>query len=351
VASRRVLGALAVAVVALSLAEAAHAADPAIRELSSGDVYASPLALGPETARARARLDREARRLADRGDGVKLAVVAGPAGARTMRAYVRTLRATLAYDGTLVVSAPDRPVVAVGPLPPAEITAALRREQVNQLVDPVERVLAAAPLAAPPPPAGSSLRGVIGLAVLALIGGAWAAAWGIRRERRHARVALIDARALARLRLDAVSGHALDLGGRPDLPPEARAVLADARTGAGEVRALVNTARSAEHVASAEGALRRVEDLVRKAAALGGDPLDPEDPFAGLCAVDPVHGAGTERGPVAEAQGLRALCPACAAAGDAGEPRARRVVPVRGRPVPFDEAGLDIAAGERGASG
>jgi hypothetical protein len=348
---RRVWGALAAGVLALALAPTARGADPAVPALASDDVYVSPIATGPGTVRARARLDREARELADRRGGVKLAVVAGPAGARTMRAYVRRLRATLAYDGTLVVSAPDRPVIAQGPLSPAEITAAFRREHVNQLTDPVERVLAAAPLAAPPPPAGSSLRGVVGLAVLALVGGAWAAAWGIRRERRHARVALIDARAIARLRLDAVRGHALDLDSRPDLPRAARATLREALAVADDARQAVETARSAEHVAGVEGNLDRAERLVGEAAARGGDPLDPAEPFAGLCSVDPGHGPATERGRVAEEEGLRPLCADCAAAGEAGQPRSRRVVPVRGRPVPFDEAGLGVAEDARGPSG
>ena len=320
---------------ALALAPAARAVDPAVAALRTGDAYVAP---GPGAVRAHARLEREARRLGDRGQEVKLAVVAGPAGAPSMRDYVADLRAELPFAGTLVVSAPGRPVIAEGPRSPAEITRALRRDHVNRRADPVDRVLAAARLAAPPPPAGSSLRGVLGLAALAVLGGAWAAAWGIRRERRHSRVALVDARARVRLRVDALRARALALRRRADLPPAARRPLEAALALAGETDGAMDAARSPEDVGRAQAGLARGERLLGEAAALAGDDFDPGDPYAGLCAADPGHGPARARAALADREGDADVCAACAAAARAGDPRARRVVPVAGRPVPFDEA-------------
>jgi hypothetical protein len=338
--------ALALAVALLGAAPAARAADPALAALRGDDAYAAT-AVVPDPSRARGLLAREARRLADRGQAVKLAVVAGPVGAPTMLAYARDLRDALAYEGTLVVTAPGRPVVAAGPRTPAEITLAIRAAGANRVRDPVDRVIAAAGVVAPPPPAGSSWRGVVGLALLALLGGAWAAAWGIRRERRRHRVALTDARALAQLRLDAVRARALDLRSRPGIPDAARPPLEEALSAADAALAELATAGSLGDVARAEEGLRRGERRVRAAAALAGEPLDPDALFDGLCAVDPAHGAARAEAMLADVEAPAPLCADCAAAARAGEPPLRRMIPVRGRPVPFDEAEVMPADGER----
>ena len=50
------------------------------------------------------------------------------------------------------MTAPGRPVIAVGPRPPADITLRLRAGAVGAVADPVDRVIRAAELAVPPPP-------------------------------------------------------------------------------------------------------------------------------------------------------------------------------------------------------
>jgi hypothetical protein len=131
---------------ALSLAgaPAALGADPALGALRAGDAYASPRVLGESALEARAQLAETAARLRAERRPVKLAVVAGPVGSPSMRAYARRLSAELGGTETLVVTAPGRAVVAVGPRPPAQITRALRAERVGRIANPVERVIAAA---------------------------------------------------------------------------------------------------------------------------------------------------------------------------------------------------------------
>ena len=292
-------GALALALAAALLGPAvARGDDPALRALGGSDAYASRAALGAGAATARSRLAREARRLADRGQQVKLAVVEGPAGARTMRVYARNLREALGYEGTIVVSAPGRPAVAAGPRTPAEITLAVRRSGANRDPDPVDRVIRAAEAAAPPAPAGSGWRGVLGFALLAALGALWAAAWGVRRERRRQRTAVADARALARLRLDALRARALDLRTRAGRPEAARRALDEVTAAADVVLADLESAGSAQDVDRAVASLDGAERRLREAAALAGEHLDPDAPFEGLCAVDPGHGAaaGARRG-------------------------------------------------------
>ncbi len=331
--------ALALAAALLGPVAAARGDDPALRALRTADAYASRAVLGHGAVAARSRLAREARRLADRGQQVKLAVVAGPAGARTMLVYARNLRDALEYDGTVVVSAPDRPVVAAGPRTPAEITLALRRSGANRDPDPVDRVIRAAAAAAPPAPAGSWWRGVLGFALLAGLGALWAAAWGVRRERRRQRTAIADARALARLRLDALRARALDLQARAGRPDAARRALDEVTAAADVVLAELESAGSAQDLDRAVASLERAERRLREAAALAGEHLDPQAPFEGLCAVDPGHGAAGDEARLGPGERPVPVCEACAAAARAGAPPLRRVVPVHGRPVPFDEAG------------
>ena len=120
-AARGARTAWAASLAALSLAAAAPpagAADPAADALSARDAYASPRALGPLAPAAEAQLQEAADRLAERGQPVKLAIVAGPAGAPSMRVYARRLADEVAgEEETLVVTAPGRAVIAVGPRP------------------------------------------------------------------------------------------------------------------------------------------------------------------------------------------------------------------------------------------
>ncbi len=172
---------VAVAVVAmLATAGAAHAADPALVGLESADAYVSPRALGPASKAAEAELAAAAAELAEQRQPAKLAIVLGPTGAPGMQAYARRLRRALGYDGTLVVTAPGRGVVAEGPLPRATVAGRLRRTRANAVTNPTERVILAARTAVPPPADedDNGVQVVIAMLGLAVIGGGWAVAWG-----------------------------------------------------------------------------------------------------------------------------------------------------------------------------
>jgi hypothetical protein len=335
--------ALALGLLAAAAAAApAHAAiDPAERALRRGDTYVSPLARDVVSADDVALLARRAARMIADGRPVKLAIVAGPRGAPSMRRYVLRLGEALdARRVTVVVTAPDRPVAAVGPRAPADVTKAFRSAHVNRLHDPVARVLKAADLAAPPPPgeAGSAVTGVGVLLGLGLAGGVWAAAWGLRRERRHARLALDEARAHASLRLDALRARSDAVGRRTSLPPAARALLEGSAATRERVAEAVAAATDAGGIEAAMAELGPAEVAAARAAALTGLAVDPEDPFDGLCAVDPAHGEATEVARPADAAEPAPVCADCARACASADPPRRRTVPVGGRPVPFDVA-------------
>jgi hypothetical protein len=339
---RATLAACGVAVLALAVGAgaAAVASDPAETALRDADAYASPAALGAEAPAALARLRGVAARFEANGQPVKLAVVAGPVGARNLRVYAVRLRSRLGFPGTLAVTAPGRPAVVVGPRTPAAITGSLRRARVNRRRDPVARVSAAARAAVPPSPntTGSIARGLAIVLGLAVLGGLWAVAWGLRRDRRRRATAVSDARAGLRVRLDALEARSAALARRPDLPPAARALLDQAAAAADAASAETRGALSREAIDRAAAEAARGMDAAARAAALAGEALDPSDPFAGLCAVDPGHGEATAIAPTADRPDPVPVCADCAAAAEAGEPRGRRLVPVGGRPVPFDEA-------------
>lgn len=332
---------------------AASAVDPAETALRSRDVYIAPRALGSGTGEARRRLQEVVRRLAARRQPVKIAIVVGPTGAPSIRIYARRLRASIAFAGTLVVTARGRPVVAVGPRAPAAITRDLRAAGVAAVADPVERAIRATEVAVgpePPDAGGSGLRGLSALLGLAVLGGAWAAAWGLRRERRHASIALSDARALMRVRLDALRARARDLGAREDLDHGTRELVAQAIGAYSEGLVDLERARTTEQVERAEPSLGRGLDALTEAGRTLGEPLDLHRPFDGLCAVDPGHGVARESALIEADESEAGVCADCARALAAGETRARRTVPVGGRPVRFDEApiGATARSGEPG---
>ena len=342
-AVQRTSGPLLAALLMVATVAGAAGADPALVALVHEDAYVSPIVTRGHTAAARASLAKEARRLQGKGRPVKLAVVAGPSGARSMLTYARRLRVALDFDGTLVVTAPRRPVVAVGPLPPSTVTQALRSVHANRVSDPVQRVLKAAEVAAPEPALGTSagIRGLAALIGLAALGGAWAAAWGIRRERRHARIALADARALMLVRLDALRARALALGARPGLSEAARVHLRAALSAHAD--ALLESERATTPGEVRRARERLAEGLAETAAAarMLGERVDPDAPYAGLCEIDPAHGPATARATARGSDAPLACCDACAAAAGRGEAPSRRMVSVAGRPVPFDEAPSD----------
>jgi hypothetical protein len=334
--------AASVAALALALAvvaPAAPAADPAPDALSSGDAYVSPRALGPAAPAAQAELAAAAERLARRGQPVKLAIVAGPAGAPSMRVYARRLAGDLPGETTLVVTAPGRPVIAVGPRSPADITRRLRGGAVGAIADPVDRVVRAAALAAPPPrdDEASGTRAVLVLLGLTALGAAWAVAWGARRHARAERERMVEARAAAAVRLDAVAARAGALMARLDLPPAARADAERALAAHHEVAAGLQAARGAEDVARLEPRLTEAVAALSRACAAVGDDSAAGDPFAGLCAADPAHGPAVAEAPIDDRPEPVGVCAACAEAAAAGRRLRARLVPIGGLPAPYTE--------------
>ncbi len=334
--------ACAAALAALTLAAApslAAAADPAVGALSGSDVYVSPRALGAAAPAAAAELAEAARRLEAEGRPVKLAVVAGPAGAPSMRIYARRLAEEVAPGETLVVTAPGRPVIAVGPRSPADITSRLRAERVGAIVDPVDRVLRAADLAVPGPPdeEGSGTRAIVILLGLAALGAAWAAAWGARREGRAERERMLEARAAAAVRLDAVEARAGALMSRLDLPPEARADAERAIALHHEAAAGLRGVRRADDVARLGPSIDEATAALARACAAVGEPPPDDDPFAGLCAADPAHGPAVAEARLDGDPDPAEVCAACAEQSAAGHPPRARLIPIGGRPAPYTE--------------
>jgi hypothetical protein len=234
-------------------------------------------------------------------------------------------------------------VVAVGPLPPATITRRLRAARVGRIANPVDRVLAAAPLAAPPAPdEGNGIREVLTLIGLAVLGGAWATAWGVRRQSRHAHERLAERRAVMSVCLDALRARATSLARRSELPEPARARTLAALGAYADSISKLREASRAEEVDALVPRLRAGLDEIAAAAEAVGEELPADDPFAGLCGVDPAHGPATHVAATADRADAIPVCASCRAAADDGRPLARRLVPVGGRPVPFSEIDLGL---------
>lgn len=334
----RWLAALLAALLVAPAPGAAQVRDPAREALARGDVYVHPRArevVGPEGER---RLRAAAARLSRADRPVKLAVVAGPAGAPSMRLYARRLAGRLGTDVTLSVTAPGRTVVAISPLPPAQVTRRLRAERVGAIQDPVERVVRAAELAAPVTPSGGegdNVRKITGLIGLGLLGALWAVAWGLRREGRRGREQLAEARAAMRVYLDALRARALALARGERLPPADRAEVERALGTYAEALAAMQHARATAEV---EALAPRVREGLEAVARIERGPAG--DPFAGLCAVDPAHGPATDRAITADDPDPVPVCALCREAADRGQPASPRRVPRAGRPVPHREVAL-----------
>lgn len=312
--------------------------------LSERDAFVSPRALGPASGEAEAALARAAAKLNGDGRDVKLAIVPGPVGAPSMRAYTRRLRRDLDYSGTLAVTAPSRPTIAVGPLPPATITTRLRSPLVVDQPDPVQRVIAAGELATPEPEEAGATREVLLLLGLAVLGAAWAVAWGLRRERRGARAELAEMRGWGIVALDAIDARAGELRVHARVTPRIAAHLEVALSESAGARAAVLGADRMSAVSDAFPRLRRAFDELALAATDLDEPIDIEDPFFGLCAVDPAHGVASEAATVKDVADQEMVCTACAEASRQGRELEQRMIPVRGHPVPFDQMPQKVLA-------
>lgn len=336
---RRRSAAAATLVLAALLLPAAPAAlargtDPALRALRDHDVFVDRVGLGPRADWAQRTLEREAARLRSAGRPVKLAIVRGPHGARSVAIYARLLALRTGFRrGTIVVTTARRGhTAAVGPRATSEMTRLLRAARVGAVRDPVARVIRAARVAAPFPTPPSRWRQTLALLGVAAIGGAWAAATGLGRRERERRRALAETRAGLRLLLDAMRARALAVVRAPGGPAPAQREHVERALGlyAESVSALQES-RTVDDLGSL---LPRVRDGLREVAEAAGVPSDA--PFAGLCAADPAHGLAVASGPLEDMSAVP-LCAACCDAALAGRPAARRRLPVEGRPVPFDD--------------
>ena len=313
--------------------------DTVVEQLRQGPVYVSPAVTGTGTADAVARLTAVADELRAAGRPVRIVVVKGPSGAASMRDYAGNIRRSLSFDGAVIAVAPGRAVGAVGPRSQAAITTSLRNAKVGSITDPVERAAAAARAAAGPPlaPSNSDLvRSVLALIGIALVGGIWAAAFGIRRANRRAREALDDRSALTRVRLDAVGARLDILAGLPDDHARADDRLDAATRVARRAQAELDRATSPDDIPPAEAQVDEAFALLREAEQLAGVP-SPDDPFEGLCRVDPAHGRASGTGRLLDDGPSLDLCAPCMKRAREGNPPQRRMVPSGGEDVPFDQ--------------
>jgi hypothetical protein len=159
------------------------------------------------------------------------------------------------------------------------------------------------------------------LILIALLGGAWATAIGVGARGRRTRREVTEARGRARVYADALRAQTMILARRPDLPAEARRHVEHALGVYAEAISSLPEMRSTAEVAAFAPRLRGALDEVAAATAgVTGSPA-PDDVFAGLCGIDPAHGADA--------------CLDALASGDAPVPR---MLFENGGAVPFDAA-------------
>ena len=314
---------------------AARGSDPALEALRAGDAYVSPVVAGADAAAWQRRLAAVAARMDAADRPVKLAVVAGPVGSPSLGVYVRRLSAALRFGGTLVITSRRRVLATAGPRSTAEMTRALRAAHAGRIADPVARLTRAADVAAPAAPDldEAGRRSTLLLIGLAVLGGAWAAALGLGQQGRRGRRETTEARGRARVCADALRARTMALARRPDLTAEARVHVEQALGVYAEAVSALPEMRRAEDVAGFAPRIRAaLDDIATTAAAVTGEPRQ-DDPFAGLCGIDPAHGPA-----VVTPAGGRPLCEACRDAVAGGQTLEPRMLFEDGHAVPFDLA-------------
>jgi hypothetical protein len=334
----RELGWLALAAVALAVLVPAGLLGaptvdnaPVVRALERGSTYVEPVLYGPTVA---AQVRADAAQLAGRGEKVKLAAVPFVPG-DDLYAYAEALRTTLAYPGTLVVTTPNGDIAAAGPRSPLSIQTALTAVGASSVSDPAARLLVAAEVSTPPPPDSSDgVRDLIILGGLALLGGAFAIGWGLRREQRRAHERTMEARGILKVYADALGARAQLLGGLSNPGAEWRALAEAVEAHHIAADALVSHATTEPELKDAAASLRSGFGDAERAGELVGIRLPAADPFADLCSVDPAHG------PVAHPGEDGPLCAACAERVKAGHELVPRRVVVGGMPISFRDAAV-----------
>ncbi|MFN8108296.1 MAG: hypothetical protein U0Y82_00335 [Thermoleophilia bacterium] len=310
-----------------------------VQGLRDVDVYVAPslrdsLAVG-DIDRLLAQVDK----LGDEQDGVKLALVADTDGLDPFE-FAARVRTGTGFTGTVVTTTPAGPTGAAGPRTPQSIHTSLTAGRVDAVTNPVDRLLAAAPLAVPAPAPsrhGTAWRELAVLIGLTLLGGAWAIAWGLRREQRRTRTNVADRRAGLRVRLDALRAQASAVHAGTAPPDPVLAALED--LGDAHTRGLAAAGlERATDMDEAEQHLARGVDALHRARELADLPPLRNGLYQGLCSVDPGHGVATALARLPGRSLPAPVCAACQARVEEGDPPARRLVPVHGRPVPFDEA-------------
>lgn len=335
--TRRLAALVAALLAALAMAGGAHA-DPAAEALEQGSAYVSPLVAGAGAAAAQARLQEVADELARGGRPVRIAVVTGPTGAPSMKAYATRLRRDLGFDGLVVAVAPNRAIGVAGPRAQAAMTRDLRTARVGAITDPIRRADVAARAAAGPllqPEATDTTRTLLALLGLTLVGGVWAAGFGIRRNRRVRRMGMDERTAGARVRLDAIGARLDVLAVRPGDNARADDRLDAAIRIARRAQAELDRAPSVDEVPAAEALVTEAFGLLRDAEREAGVP-SPDDPFEGLCRCDPAHGPALTEAPMRPDGLVRPSCRACREKADEGHAQMRRMVPGPAGPIPFD---------------
>lgn len=323
------LGLLALIVPAGLFAAPSTSDAPVVRALEIGDTYVDPALYGPAVTD---QVQADAVQLAKRGETVKLAAVPFVPGG-DLYAYAEALRTTIKYLGTLVVTTPDGNVAAAGPRSQLSIQTALTAVGASSVADPAARLLVAAEVSTPPPSDSSSgLRDLVILGGLALLGGAFAIGWGLRREQRRAHERTMEARGILKVYADALGARARRLADAPGGGPESRALVEAVEAYHVAADTLVSHATTERELKDGADSLRSGFGDAERAGELVGISLPATDPFADLCSVDPVHGPIThpgEDGP---------LCAACAERLKAGHELVPRRVLTGGMPVSFRDA-------------
>ena len=187
-----------------------------------------------------------------------------------------------------------------------------------------------------------ALREVGALLGLGALGGTWAVAWSARRAQLPERTAMLDARTQVQVRLDALRIRTSTLA-RRELPTEARQLVDEVVEQQVLIHALLSRAASVEDVTDLDAEVDDGFTSIEDAAALIGEHMPADAPFAGLCAIDPSHGTAMAR---ADHEGATVfVCGDCARAAEGGELPARRQVTIGGRPVVFDDERVRASRG------
>lgn len=322
----------------LATSQSASQAD-AVAQLRSGGVYVSPRALGEVAAQARAELARARSALLAERRTVAFAIVPGPVGSPSLQIYARRLHREAELKGPLLVVAPGRPLAVTGTEAPARAAAALARAGIDSIPNPVERLITAAGIVSVPAPEPDGTREAIILLLLAGLGGAWAVAWGTHRSDRARRDAVSERRLHLRLGLDALEAHAAALAHDPDAAPPSRRVAREVLAGHASTLAELHGMRAIGDGDAVAARIRAGFETLAAALPPGMDPPSADDPFAGLCRVDPAHGRAVAAAAVAGAGDDAGVCGACARiAAGTGAPLEPRLIPSGREAMPFPAA-------------